>query len=134
MFPFEVERSAFFGGFGDPAALLDGFRAAELIVPLDEHGSVFTQIWGGLPWLVAFTSIERCAAFAVAAGRDTAAVEICNVKGTAVLDGLDQAPEPTGLVVDPASSETMVFPPVAAITPHCYIDEDTGKAVRIWAA
>ena len=134
MFPFEVERSAFFGGFGDPDALLSGLRATELVVPLATDGSVFTQRWGDLPWLVAFTSVDRCAAFAQAAGRDTAAVEICQVRGTAVLDGLDRAPEPTGLVVDAANPEAMVFPPVKTITPHCYIDEATGKAVRTWAA
>ncbi len=134
MFPFEVERSAFFGGFGDPAALLAGLRTTALVVPLDVDGSIFTQVWGYLPWLVAFTSVDRCAVFAEAAGRDTAAVEICQVRGAAVLDGLDRAPGPTGLVVDAANPEAMVFPPVKAITPHCYIDEATGKAVRTWAA
>lgn len=134
VFPFEVERSAFLGGFGDPSALLAGLRAAELVVPLDEQGAVFTWVWGGLPWLVAFTGVDRCAAFAEAAGRDSAAVQICRVRGAAVLDGLDRAPEPTGLVVDAAHAEAMVFPPVKTITPHCYIDEATGKAVRTWAA
>lgn len=134
VFPFEVERSAFFGGFGDPVALLAGLRTADLVVPLDAEGSVFTQRWGGLPWLVAFTGVDRCAAFAEAAGRDIAAVEICQVRGAAVLDGLDRAAEPTGLVVDAAHPDAMAFPPVKTITPHCYIDESTGKAVRTWAA
>lgn len=134
MFPYDVERSAFFGGFGDPSALVAGLRAADLVVPLDDAGSVFTWTWSGMPWLVAFTSVDRCVAFAEATGRDTAAIEICRVRGAAVLDGLDRAPEPTGLVVDAAHSEAMVFPPVKTITPHCYIDEATGKAVRTWAA
>lgn len=134
MFPFEMERSAFFGGFGDPSALLAGLRATDLVVPLDAQGSVFTWVWGGLPWLVAFTDIDRCVAFAEAAQRDITAVEICRVRGHAVLDGLDRAPEPTGLVIDPTHPQSVVFPPVKTITPHCYIDETTGKAVRTWAA
>jgi len=134
MFPFEVERSAFFGGFGDPTALLNGLCDVDLVVPLDAQGSVFTWVWSGLPWLVAFTDVNRCVAFAEAAGRDTAAIEICRVRGHAVLDGLDRAPEPTGLVIDAAHPQAMVFPPVKTITPHCYIDEATGKAVRTWAA
>ncbi|SUA31690.1 Uncharacterised protein [Mycolicibacterium fortuitum] len=134
MFPFEVERSAFFGGFGDVSALLAGLREAALVLPLDVNGSVFTWVWGGLPWLAAFTTVERCSRFAEITGRDTAAVGVCTVRGGAVLDGLDRAPEPTGLVVDPASSDVMVLPPVKAITPHCYVDEETGKVVRTWAA
>lgn len=134
MFTFEVERSAFFGGFGDGAALLSGLRSAELAVPLDVHGRVFTSRWAGVPWLVAFTSVGRCAAFAEAAGRNPDEVRVCLVVGDAVLAALDRAPEPTGLVVDAASAEVMVFPPVRTITPHCYIDDETGKAVRTWAA
>lgn len=134
MFPFDVERSAFFAGFGDPSALVTALRDSALVIPLDIDGLVFTQVWGGLPWLTAFTDVDRCVVFAEAAGRDTSAVEICRVRGAAVLDRLDRAPEPTGLVVDAASPDVMVFPPVRAITPHCYIDDATGKAVRTWAA
>ncbi|BDY28242.1 MAG: SseB family protein [Mycolicibacterium mageritense] len=134
VFPFDVERSAFFGGFGDGSALLESLRATNLVMPLDVEGSVFTWVWRGLPWLVAFTTVERCATFAEAAGRDLEAIEVCTVRGAAVIEGMDRAPEPTGLVVDPASTDVMVFPPARAITPHCYIDEETGEAVRTWAA
>jgi hypothetical protein len=127
---FDTERAAFFAGFGDGAALLAGLRSTELVVPLDVDGEVFTWMWGDLPWLTAFTDVNRCAAFAEAAGRDLNAVEICVVAGSAVLDELlDRAPTPTGLVIDAASADVMVFPPVRSLTPHCYIDDQSGEVV-----
>lgn len=130
MADFETERAAFFAGFGDGAALVAGLRSAELVVPLDVDGNVFTWVWSDLPWLTVFTDAQRCATFAEAAGRDLAAIEICVIQGAVVLDELlDKAPMVTGLVVDAASPDVMVFPPVRTLTAHRYIDVDSGEVV-----
>jgi hypothetical protein len=125
-----TERAAFAAGFGNGEALIDALRCAELVVPLDIDGRIFTWDWAGLPWLTAFTDVAHCAAFARAAGRDLEAVKICKLPGAAVIDDLlDHAPTATGLVVDAASPDPLVFPPVRAFTPHRYVDEQTGQVV-----
>lgn len=130
MADFDTERAAFFAGFGDGAALIAGLRSAEFVVPLDVDGNIFTWVWGGLPWLTVFTDVGRCATFAEAAGRDLDAIEICGLRGAVVLDELlDKAPTATGLVVDAASPNVMVFPPVECLTPHRYVDVDSGEVV-----
>ncbi|GAB1815543.1 SseB family protein [Mycobacterium sp. MUNTM1] len=99
MADFDTERAAFFAGFGDGTALIAGLRSAELVVPLDVDGNIFTWVWGDLPWLAVFTDVGRCATFAEAAGRDLDAIEICALRGAVVLDELlDKAPTATGLV------------------------------------
>ncbi|OKH85573.1 hypothetical protein EB75_19575 [Mycobacterium sp. ST-F2] len=128
---FVQERAAFCAGFGDGAALIAGLRAAPLILPLDVDGQIPTWIWNGVPWLAAFTSARRCEAFALAAGRNTSAIEVRTVRGAALVDEiLDKAPTPTGLVVDAASHDVMVFPSTRELTPHCYIDLDTSEVVK----
>jgi hypothetical protein len=130
MADFDTERAAFFAGFGDAAALVAGLRSAELVVPLDIDGDMFTWVWRDLPWLTVFTDVRRCAAFAEAAGRDLDAVQICAMPGSVVLDDLlDKAPTPTGLVVDAVSADVMVFPPLRSLTPHRYVNLESGEVV-----
>jgi hypothetical protein len=131
---FVAERAAFFGGFGDGRALLEGLRSVDLVVLLGADDLVPTWTWGGMPWLVAFTEASRCADFVEATERDLGEVRVSVMRGARVIDELmDRAAVPTGLVLDAASPDVMTFPPVQAITPHCFIDETTGKAVRLWA-
>jgi hypothetical protein len=126
----ENDRASFVAVFGNVAALIDSLQSAQLVVPLDVDGRVGTWVWGGLPWLTAFTDAEHCGRFAEAAGRDSDAVEIRTLPGSVLVgELLDRAPTPTGLVVDAGSPDVLVFPPVRALTPHRYIDEETGQVV-----
>jgi hypothetical protein len=130
MADFDTERTAFFAGFGDGAALVAALRSADLVLPLDIDGDVFTWMWSDLPWLTVFTDVRRCAAFAEAAGRDPDAVQICVMPGSVVLDELlDKAPTATGLVVDASSADVMVFPPIESLTPHRYVNLESGEVV-----
>jgi hypothetical protein len=125
-----TERAAFLAGFGDGPALIAALRDATLVVPLDVDGKFFTLVWSGLPWMVAFTDPQSCARFASAANRDLDAIEVCQLRGATVIDDLlDRAPTPTGLVIDAADPGVLVFPPVANLTPHRYVDERTGQVV-----
>ena len=80
--------------------------------------------------MLAFTTPERLRDFAELTDRDLDEVRYLDVPGHALIDRvLDQAPEPTGLVVDPATPLTMTFPPSRELTPRCYYD-DEGEVVR----
>lgn len=130
MSTFTDEVSAYLSGFGDPAALLTSLRSADLVLPLDLHGQLFTVVEGGLPWMLAFTSVPGLRDFAVLTERNLDEVSCVQVVGDRLIDGvLDRAPEPTGLFVDPATTRAMTFPPTRDFTPHCYID-DEGEVVR----
>ncbi|QHD86050.1 SseB family protein [Gordonia sp. JH63] len=124
------EVRAYLSGFGDPPRLYDALRDATLAVPLDLHGRLFTLVEAGIPWMLAFTTPERLREFAELTDRDLDEVRYLDVPGHALIDRvLDQAPEPTGLVVDPATPSTMTIPPSRELTPHCYYD-DEGEVVR----
>ena len=124
------EVRAYLSGFGDPPKLYDALREARLSVPLDVHGRFFTLTQSGIAWMLAFTTPQRLRDFANLTDRDPAEITYLDVEGRQLIDDvLDKAPEPTGLVVDAATSETMTFPPTKELTPHCFYD-DEGEIVR----
>ncbi|WP_040534982.1 SseB family protein [Gordonia namibiensis] len=124
------EVRAYLSGFGDPPMLYAALRETQLSVPLDVHGRFFTLKQSGLRWMLAFTTPQRLRDFADLTERDSADITYVEVQGQSLIDDvLDQAPEPTGLVVDCATSEMMTFPPTKDLTPHCYYD-DEGEIVR----
>ena len=119
------EVRAYLSGFGDPPKLYAALREAQLSVPLDVHGRLFTVQQAGLPWMLAFTTPQRLRDFADLTERDAAEITYLDVEGQSLIeDVLDKAPEPTGLVVDPMTPMQMTFPPLKDFTPHCYYDDD----------
>ncbi|MGU3292540.1 SseB family protein [Williamsia sp. M5A3_1d] len=111
---FHEERAAFFGGYGETDSLMSSLREQRLFVPLDTDEQLFTLMFGDVPWMVAFTSVDRLRAFSDAAGRDSAAVRLTEVAAGDLIDRvITQGPVPSGLVVDAHSSDVMVFPPDA---------------------
>ena len=111
---FQQERAAFFGGYGQPPALLEALRDQVLYVPLDHNERYFTLMYGEVPWMLAFTTWARAQEFAVAAERDLASVQASEVTGAALIDKVvTQGPVPTGLVIDAHQADVMVFPPEA---------------------
>ncbi|ANY23609.1 SseB family protein [Gordonia terrae] len=124
------EVRAYLSGFGDPPRLYETLRDTDLVVPLDINGRLFTLVEAGIPWMLAFTTTDRLREFAALTERNLDEVRYLDVPGHALIDRvLDHAPEPTGLVVDPATPSTMTFPPGRELTPHCYYD-DEGEVVR----
>lgn len=124
------EVRAYLSGFGDPPKLYAALREAHLSVPLDVHGRLFTLKQSGLLWMLAFTTPQRLRDFADLTERDPAEITYLDILGQSLIDDvLDQAPEPTGLVVDAAMPEMMTYPPTKDLTPQCYYD-DEGEIVR----
>ncbi len=109
---FEQERAAFFAGYGQAEPLMSSLRDQRLFVPLDVDEQLFTLMLADVPWMVAFTSIDRLRAFSDAAERDPAAVRLTEVAAGDLIDEvITRGPVPTGRVVDAHSSDVMVFPP-----------------------
>lgn len=129
---FADARAAYAAGNGDSAAVLASMRITEVWLPLDAAGRIFTLTYGGLPWLLVFTTADRLHSFAVAAGRDLTGMRMIRALGAQVVDQLmNQAPTPTALIVDAGSHEPFTFAPVPEVTPHCYVDVDEERLVRI---
>jgi hypothetical protein len=127
---FSEQRAAYLAGDGDVAAVLAALREITVWMPVDVEGRVFTLMFGGLPWLVAFTSVDRLRNFMVAAGRDVDSGRMFSLTGAAVIDELmDRAPTPTALMIDADSGEPFAVAPVEEVTPNCYVDVDQERIV-----
>ena len=129
---FAEARAAFVAGRGEPGEALAAFRSELVWMPVDGNGRVFTLMFGGLAWLVAFTSVARLRDWMMAVGADVAAGRMFSAPGALVIDELmDGAPSPTALLIDAASAEPFTFAPVKGVSPHMYVDVASGQAVTV---
>ncbi|MEU7035548.1 SseB family protein [Streptomyces sp. NPDC046237] len=100
------------------ARLLGEFRRTAVLVPYDEHGSLWTADLGGVRWICAFSDEDALARFAEA--RRDAAREWTyrTILGARLLDVMvPMLPGPGGVALDAGSTDGMLFPPVAGIVP-----------------
>jgi hypothetical protein len=100
------------------AHLLDEFRHAVVLVPLDPHGSLWTADHGGVRWICAFSDEHALARFAHARGDAGREWEYQAVLGARLLDVMvPELPGPGGVALDAGSEDGVLFPPVAGIVP-----------------
>ncbi|MGW4998962.1 SseB family protein [Streptomyces hydrogenans] len=100
------------------ARLLGEFRRSLVLVPLDDHGSLWTADFQGVRWICAFSDEEALARFAEARGDAGREWTYRSVWGARLLDAMvPTLPGPSGVALDAGSADGMVFPPVAGIVP-----------------
>ncbi len=100
------------------ARLLGEFRRTAVLVPFDDHGSLWTADFNGVRWICAFSDEEALARFAVARGDAGREWTYRTILGARLLDVMvPMLPGPGGVALDAGSADGMVFPPVAGIVP-----------------
>ncbi|MGW2015660.1 SseB family protein [Streptomyces sp. NPDC001927] len=100
------------------ARLLGEFRRTAVLVPFDEHGSLWTADFNGVRWICAFSDEEALARFAVARGEAAREWTYRTILGARLLDVMvPMLPGPGGVALDAGSADGMVFPPVAGVVP-----------------
>lgn len=106
------------------AMLLGEFRRAAVLVPFDEHGSLWTADQNGVRWICAFSDEEALARFALAQGDGAREWTYRTVLGARLLDVMvPMLPGPAGVALDAGSADGVLFPPVAGIVPdHVAVD------------
>lgn len=104
--------------------LLGEFRRAAVLVPFDEHGSLWTADQNGVRWICAFSDEEALARFALAQGDGAREWTYRTVLGARLLDVMvPMLPGPAGVALDAGSADGVLFPPVAGIVPdHVAVD------------
>ncbi|MCC3330932.1 SseB family protein [Nocardia abscessus] len=112
------EIAAFYGGFGQPEALLAAFRSAALLVPVSADDRVQVSQVGGIDWLCAFTSVTEYARYVMARGRmidggiePDRQYRYHSLLGSRLLAYAESRDQPTGVAVDVVGSAPMAFPP-----------------------
>jgi hypothetical protein len=100
------------------ARLLDEFRRAAVLVPVDPHGSLWTADHGGVRWICAFSDEHALARFAHERGDAWREWEYRTVRGERLLDVMvPMLPGPGGVALDAGSANGVLFPPVRGIVP-----------------
>ncbi|MFD7323987.1 SseB family protein [Streptomyces sp. NPDC059875] len=100
------------------ARLLGEFRRHTVLVPFDDHGSLWTADFNGVRWICAFSDEEALARFAEARGGATREWTYRTILGARLLDVMvPMLPGPGGVALDAGSPDGMLFPPVAGIVP-----------------
>ncbi|MFF6775555.1 SseB family protein [Streptomyces sp. NPDC012637] len=100
------------------ARLLGEFRRTAVLVPFDEHDSLWTADFNGVRWICAFSDEEALARFAAARGEAGREWTYRTVLGARLLDVMvPMLPGPAGVALDAGSADGMVFPPVAGVVP-----------------
>ncbi|MFE5655933.1 SseB family protein [Streptomyces sp. NPDC056517] len=100
------------------ARLLGEFRRTAVLVPYDDHGSLWTADVNGVRWICAFSDEEALARFANARGDSGREWTYQTILGARLLDVMvPMLPGPGGVALDAGSADGMVFPPVAGIVP-----------------
>lgn len=127
-----AQMGAFQRGEGDPQALVEAARGAELLLPLLGEGAVWSGELDDIRWLFAFTDTREMHAFlrqkweAAEPGELPAELgrfaRYVRVNGEELLHELLPAlvgrdGVPTGIVVDVSSASRAFLPPVAGIVP-----------------
>ncbi|MFB8396679.1 SseB family protein [Streptomyces yangpuensis] len=100
------------------AVLLGEFRRTSVLVPFDEHDSMWTADLNGVRWICAFSDEEALAAFARARGDAAREWTYRTVLGARLLDVMvPMLPGPGGVALDAGSEGGMLFPPVSGVVP-----------------
>lgn len=100
------------------ARLLGEFRRTAVLVPFDEHDSLWTADHNGVRWICAFSNEEALARFALARGETRREWKYRTVLGARLLDAMVPVlPGPGGVALDAGSADGMLFPPVKGIVP-----------------
>ncbi|MCZ7459684.1 SseB family protein [Streptomyces sp. WMMC940] len=101
------------------ARLLGEFRRTAVLVPFDEHDSLWTADQNGVRWICAFSNEEALARFALARGETRREWKYRTVLGARLLDAMVPVlPGPGGVALDAGSADGMLFPPVRGIVPE----------------
>ncbi|MFF7443398.1 SseB family protein [Streptomyces sp. NPDC008122] len=100
------------------ARLLGEFRRTAVLVPFDDHESLWTADANGVRWICAFSDEEALARFAVARGEAAREWTYRTILGARLLDVMvPMLPGPGGVALDAGSTDGALFPPVAGIVP-----------------
>ncbi|MFI2734944.1 SseB family protein [Streptomyces sp. NPDC018711] len=100
------------------ARLLGEFRRTAVLVPFDDHDSLWTADFNGVRWICAFSDEEALARFAVARGDAAREWTYRTVLGARLLDVMvPMLPGPGGVALDAGSADGALFPPVAGVVP-----------------
>lgn len=100
------------------ARLLGEFRRTAVLVPFDDHDSLWTADLNGVRWICAFSDEEALAAFARAQGDAEREWTYRTVLGARLLDVMvPMLPGPAGVALDAGSADGMLFPPLRGIVP-----------------
>lgn len=100
------------------AILLGEFRRTAVLVPLDDHGSLWTADQDGVRWICAFSDEETLAAFAREQGSAGREWTYQRVLGARLLDVMvPMLPGPGGVALDAGTPDGMLFPPVRGVVP-----------------
>lgn len=109
----------FFQGIGRMDAVLDVFRAAELVVEYtdDSGGPAVTAITRDeLSWIPVCSTLESFAGWLQYCGRGAETARYGLISGTELLDTcLPEFPAGTGLLLDPGTERALALPPVTGI-------------------
>ncbi|KOG28174.1 hypothetical protein ADK34_14005 [Streptomyces viridochromogenes] len=98
--------------------MLGEFRRTAVLVPHDDHGSLWTADFNGVRWICAFSHEEALARFADARGESAREWTYQTILGARLLDVMvPLLPGPGGVALDAGSTDGMVFPPVTGIVP-----------------
>ncbi|MEU0274125.1 SseB family protein [Streptomyces sp. NPDC006307] len=100
------------------ARLLGEFRRTAVLVPFDEHDSLWTAEQNGVRWICAFSDEEALARFAQARGAAQQEWTYQTILGARLLDVMvPMLPGPAGVALDAGSDDGVLFPPVHGIVP-----------------
>ncbi|WP_399000425.1 SseB family protein [Streptomyces sp. CBMA152] len=113
-------------------ALLAEFRRTAVLVPLVDGDTLWTEGWGGVRWICAFSDEAALARFAYARGAADREWTYCTMPGARLLDAVVPAlGVPAGVALDAGSEDGTLFPPVAGIVPdRAAVVDGRGRAVR----
>ncbi|MEO3974226.1 SseB family protein [Streptomyces sp. CAU 1734] len=102
----------------DFAVILGEFRRTAVLVPFDDHDSLWTADQNGIRWICAFSDEQALARFAAARGEAGRQWTYRTVLGARLLDAMIPALGiPAGVALDAGSADGMLFPPVVGIVP-----------------
>lgn len=100
------------------ARLLGEFRRTAVLVPFDDHDSLWTADLNGVRWICAFSNEEALARFGLARGETRREWKYRRILGARLLDVMvPLLPGPGGVALDAGSDDGMLFPPVRGIVP-----------------
>jgi SseB protein N-terminal domain len=106
------ESAATYAGYGNPPSLLQAARESLLWLPVDEEAQPLCVDAGGVAWVCAFTSERELAEFGIQRGEADQEWSYLTMRGSRLFDEVIAAcPVPTGVAVNVAGAQPMMFPP-----------------------
>jgi hypothetical protein len=116
--PLRTEIELVRGGVGDAVSVRRTLRESVLYLLRAGDADVMATQADGIRWVYAFTTRTELARFAALRGGRDASVDYVTVRGDRLLDaGVPSTGTATGIAVDVAGDQPMLFPPVRGIVP-----------------